>query len=290
MIGIIGGTSLGHALGALGGRPTSVETPFGTTSSPVTLAQVNGIEVALISRHGIGHSTPPSMVNYRANIWALKKLGAKVVLASSAVGSLVEHIAPGDLCLPDQVIDKTHRRASTFFDELAVHVELASPFCVQLRKALLAHAPEVKAKVHPSGTYVCMEGPAFSTRAESELHRSWGAHLIGMTVMPEAKLAREASLCYATVSLPTDYDCWREPPASVSRPQLLQEILKNLALGTERALGLLKATLGAAQALSNGDCDCRHALDHAVFTAPEAQSAAVKAKLLLLLGVGHPGP
>lgn len=283
MIGIIGGTSLGHALGALGGKPTLLDTPFGPPSSPITLAQVGGIDVALIARHGPGHAIPPPMVNYRANIWALKRLGAKVVLASTAVGSLVEDIRPGELCLPDQVIDKTHRRASTFFDELAVHVELATPFCAELRGHLNERAGAVDTKVHPTGTYVCMEGPAFSTRAESELHRKWGAHLIGMTVMPEAKLAREASLCYATVSLPTDYDCWREAPATLSRPQLLQEIRKNLELGTQRALTLLKATLPAAQALSQRDCDCRHALDFAVFTAPEALPAAVKSKLGLLL-------
>lgn len=284
MIGIIGGTSLGQALGALGGKPTHVDTPFGAPSSPVTLAQVDGITVALIARHGVGHTTPPSMVNYRANIWALKALGAKVVLASTAVGSLREEIRPGELCLPDQVIDKTHRRASTFFDELAVHVELASPFCAHLRARLLENVGAVDTRVHPTGTYVCMEGPAFSTRAESELHRAWGAHLIGMTVMPEAKLAREASLCYATVSLPTDYDCWREPEATLSRPQLLQEIRKNLALGTERGLKLLKATLPAAKAWSDGDCDCRHALEHAVFTDKAALPAAVKARLSLLLG------
>jgi 5'-methylthioadenosine phosphorylase len=284
MIGIIGGTSLGQALGALGGKPTHVDTPFGNPSSPVTLAQVGGINVALIARHGVGHTTPPSMVNYRANIWALKALGAKVVLASTAVGSLREEIKPGELCIPDQVIDKTHKRASTFFDELAVHVELASPFCTTMRTRLLENAKAVDTKVHTAGTYVCMEGPAFSTRAESELHRAWGAHLIGMTAMPEAKLAREASLCYATVSLPTDYDCWREPEHSVSRPQLLQEILKNLGLGTTRALTLLKATLPAAKAHSEQDCDCRHALDHAVFTDRAALPPAVKTKLALLIG------
>jgi 5'-methylthioadenosine phosphorylase len=283
MIGIIGGTSLGQALGALGGKATHVDTPFGPPSS-LTLAQVDGINVALIARHGLGHTTPPSAVNYRANIWALKALGAKVVLASSAVGSLREEIKPGELCIPDQVIDKTHRRVSTFFDELAVHVELGTPFCSVMRHRLLAHAGAAGTKVHPTGTYVCMEGPAFSTRAESELHRAWGAQLIGMTVMPEAKLAREASLCYATVGLPTDYDCWREPEANLSKQKLLEEIRHNLGLGTERALKLLKAALPAAKAHSEGDCECRHALDHAVFTDRTALAPAVKSKLQLLIG------
>ena len=283
MIGIIGGTSIGHALGALGGDPVEVETPFGPPSGPITVTEVDGIEVGLLARHGPGHRTPPSFVNYRANLWALKKLGAKVVLASTAVGSLAEDVMPGELVIPDQVIDKTFRRANTYFEDLAVHVEAASPFCSAARALLLAAGPAAGTKVHPSGTYVCMEGPAFSTRAESELHRAWGAQLIGMTIMPEARLAREAELCYASVSLPTDYDCWRPHPATLSQHQLLAEIRHNLEEGTRRAMLLLKAALPAAKALAAKDCSCRHALDSAIFTAASAVSQATRDRLALLL-------
>ena len=198
VVGIIGGTGLGEALGALGtGEVRHVETPFGRPSGPITLTEVEGHPVALLSRHGPGHLLNPSTVPYRANIWALKSLGVTHVLASGAVGSLREEVAPRHLVIPDQVIDRTFRRASTFFDDLAVHVELAAPFCTNLRNLLVKAGAGFPARVHQGGTYVCMEGPQFSTRAESELHRSWGASLIGMTVMPEAKLAREAELCYA---------------------------------------------------------------------------------------------
>src|SRR3954466_14543326 len=188
IVGIIGGSGLGEALGSLGGDAVEVETPFGKPSGPVRLTQVNGQRVAALSRHGKGHLFSPSQVPYRANIWALKHVGATQVLASAAVGSLREGIAPRDLVICDQVIDKTFRRPSTFFDTLAVHVELAAPFCPKLRAALSLAGKRSGHTVHERGTYVCMEGPQFSTRAESELHRAWGADLIGMTVMPEAKL------------------------------------------------------------------------------------------------------
>lgn len=281
MIGIIGGTSLGQALGALGGTTTTVETPYGAPSAPIAMTKVEGIEVALLPRHGVGHTTPPSAVNYRANLWALKKLGVTHVIATTAVGSLREEVHPGELVIPDQLIDRTQRRIGTFFDDLAVHVEFSHPFCESMRDVFKASASAAGVTVHPRGTYVVMEGPAFSTRAESDLHRSWGADLIGMTALPEAKLAREAELCYAAVSLPTDYDCWR--PHDGGREALLQEIRNNMAKATAAAMKLVRAALPSVAKLVGTPCFCQKALDDALFTDPKAISPAVRTKLDLLL-------
>lgn len=270
MIGIIGGTGLGEALfGQAGGRDLQIDTPFGSTSSAIRVVEWNGIEIALLARHGEGHLLNPSRVPYRANIFALKELGVTQILASGAVGSLREEIAPRDLVIVDQVIDRTFRREPTFFDgDIAVHVEFHEPYCPHLRGVLIgaAAAGRLAAKVHPRGTYVCMEGPAFSTVAESRLHRAWGADLIGMTTMPEAKLAREAEICYAAVALATDYDCWRPHEPGVSRQALLQEIIGNLKAATANAVALLR---GAVEALSQrpaGDCACQHALELGIWS------------------------
>ena len=265
MLGIIGGTGMAEALGSLGsGEQHRVDTPFGPPASPITLVEIGGAPVALLPRHGEGHVFPPGRVPYRANVFALKSVGVTHVLATSAAGSLREDIHPGELVIPDQVIDRTFRRDPTFFDDLAVHVEFAQPFCSSLRKALLSAYSE--AKVHDGGTYVCMEGPQFSTRAESDLHRSWGAHLIGMTLMPEAKLAREAELCYAAVNLVTDYDCWRPHPKELGAQQLLEEIIGNLRATTAAALSLLRAALPGAQSLAASGCPCQESLERAIFT------------------------
>ncbi|MGZ6078261.1 MAG: S-methyl-5'-thioadenosine phosphorylase [Myxococcaceae bacterium] len=265
MLGIIGGTGMAEALGSLGnGEQTRVDTPFGPPSSPINLVEIGGAPVALLPRHGEGHRFHPSEVPYRANVFALKAVGVTHVLATAAVGSLREEIRPGELVVPDQVIDRTFRRVPTFFDALAVHVEFAQPFCSVLRKVLLGARAE--ARVHDGGTYVCMEGPQFSTRAESDLHRSWGAHLIGMTLMPEAKLAREAELCYAAVNLVTDYDCWRPHPADLGAQDLLEEIVGNLRTTSAAAIGLVRAALPAIQSLAASGCGCQASLDHAIFT------------------------
>jgi 5'-methylthioadenosine phosphorylase len=261
MVGVIGGTGLGEALGALGGGEVrELETPFGRPSGPITLTEIAGVPVALLSRHGEGHLLNPSRVPYRANIFALKQLGVTHVLASGAVGSLREDIAPKHLVLPDQIIDRTHGRPGTFFDDLAVHVELAAPFCPTLRTQLEKGSTGLPVRVHKGGTYVCMEGPQFSTRAESELHRSWGASLIGMTVMPEAKLAREAELCYALVALPTDYDCWRPHPASVDQNKLIEEILANVKAATQNAIELIRRTIPLVGTSFDRPCACQSAL------------------------------
>ncbi len=284
-VGIIGGSGLGQALGQLThGQEHSLDTPFGKPSGPVVTGELGGVPVALLARHGPGHVHSPTHVPYRANLFALKTLGVTHLLCSTAVGSLREEIAPRDLVVPDQLIDKTFRRESTFFDEFAVHTELANPFCSTLRGILLECARSTKAKVHDGGTLVVMEGPQFSTRAESELHRSWGANLIGMTAMPEAKLAREAEFCCAYLSLPTDYDCWRPHPAKLDQHELLKEIGGNLEAATALALETLRKAVTLVAERCTGDCSCQHALDLGVWTDKSKISAETRAKLAPLIG------
>lgn len=284
-IGIIGGTGLGDALlRQAGGESLSLDTPFGPPSSPPIVARWEGVDVAFIARHGPGHTLPPSAVPYRANIWALKKLGVGAILASGATGSLREDIEPGHLVLCDQVIDKTVRRAGTFFDEgIAVHVEFAEPFCPRLRDLLAQCGAAAATTVHHAGTYVCMEGPQFSTRAESHMHRQWGGDLIGMTAMPEAKLAREAELCYALIALPTDYDCWRPHDASRGQDELLREILANLQRATDNAVALVREAVRGYDA-HKGSCGCCDALQMAIWTDRARLTPAVRARIELLAG------
>ncbi len=268
-VGIIGGTGLGETLAKeAGGETVVMDTPFGPPSGPIVLTNQEGVDVALLSRHGEGHLLNPSNVPYRANIWALKKLGVTAILASGATGSLREDIEPGHLVLCDQVIDKTHRRPSTFFDEgLVVHVEFAEPFCPRLR-GLLAHAgTRISSTVHHAGTYVCMEGPQFSTRAESHMHRQWGGDLVGMTCLPEAKLAREAEICYALIAFATDYDCWRPPPSGQDQQNLLPIILNNLHRATQNATLLIRASLRLFREKDPTiECRCREALKLAIWS------------------------
>ncbi len=285
VVGVIGGTGLGDALGMLGGGETrEVETPFGPPSGPIGLGEVEGTPVALLARHGPGHLLNPSAVPYRANVWALKSLGVTHILASGAVGSLREEIAPRNLVIPDQVIDRTFRRAGTFFEEIAVHVELATPFCNSLRSVLVKAGTGIATRVHQGGTYVCMEGPQFSTRAESELHRGWGASLIGMTAMPEAKLAREAEICYALVALPTDYDCWKPHPASLDQAKLIEEILGHVKAATQNAVELLRRAIPRVAELGEKPCPCQSALSLGIWSDRARIPAAVRQKLGLLLG------
>lgn len=244
-VGIIGGSGLGQALARqTDGETHDMETPFGTPSAPIVTAKLEGVPMAFLARHGQGHMLNPSSVPYRANIYALKQLGVTHIIASGAVGSLVEEIAPRDLVIPDQVIDKTFKRANSFFDGLlAVHVDFAYPFTEELRQLLISVADCVKTTVHPSGTYICMEGPQFSSRAESLMHRQWGGHLIGMTAMPEAKLAREAEICYALLCLPTDYDCWKPHKGQTDKHALMAEIIENLQAATQNAITLISAAV-----------------------------------------------
>jgi 5'-methylthioadenosine phosphorylase len=247
-IGLIGGTGLGESLSGSEGRRHEIETPFGRTSDAIVETEWSGLPILFLNRHGPGHLLNPSQVPYRANIFALKQLGCTHIIASGAVGSLRDEFKPRDLVIPDQIIDKTYRRIGTFYDQAAVHVEFAEPFCPVLRQILMD--ARMEQTIHDRGCYVCMEGPAFSTRAESLMHRLWGGDLIGMTAMPEAKLAREAEISYALIALVTDYDCWKQAaspkPSQEAAPPpsdaltLLQEIIGNVKAATESALKLIR--------------------------------------------------
>jgi 5'-methylthioadenosine phosphorylase len=282
LIGLIGGTGLGDALAA---RLKDVvledmDTPFGKPSGPILIGNLGSARIAFLARHGTGHRYNPSVVPYAANIFALKKLGVTTLIASAAVGSLQNEIEPGHLVLVDQFIDKTFRRQNTFFDSLgAVHCEFSQPCCGRLHEKLMLAAEQIDAVTHADGIYVCMEGPQFSTRAESLMHRTWGADLIGMTAMPEAKLAREAQMCYALVALASDYDCWREHDVAMDKQGLLAEIIGNLIKATQNAVALIEKTLESDSLLCDDNCDCRKSLELAVWT--DSKTIDPKTKLAL---------
>lgn len=273
-IGLIGGSGLGQLLGSLGeGTRHEMDTPFGRPSDAIMETSLDGVPVLMVSRHGAGHLLNPSAVPYRANIFALKQLGCTHILASGAVGSLREELRPRDLVIPNQVIDKTCKRANTFYDHAAVHVEFAEPFCPVLRRILLETAAAEGGssyRTHDRGCYVCMEGPAFSTRAESLMHRLWGGDLIGMTAMPEAKLAREAEIPYALISLVTDYDCWRPHAADAPADPaaLLNEIIGHLKSASDNAIQLIRRAVAvmAERRAELADCPARQALKLAIWS------------------------
>ncbi len=290
-IGLIGGSGLGQLLGAGGAEDAQrheVETPFGVPSDAIFETRWGDATVLLLSRHGPGHLLNPSRVPYRSNIFALKQLGCTHILASGAVGSLREEYKPRSLVIPDQIIDRTYKRANTFYEEAAVHVEFAEPFCPVMRQIIVeaarAQADGEQPHVHDGGCYVAMEGPAFSTRAESLMHRLWGGDLIGMTAMPEAKLAREAEIPYALIALVTDYDCWRRPtlpsPAAgtgadakerqekVDPHVLLKEIIGNLEAASTGAMLLLRRSvdLMSQRREQLAACPARHALELGIWS------------------------
>jgi 5'-methylthioadenosine phosphorylase len=289
-IGIIGGSGLGSALHAKAiGNSVQVETPFGPPSANVLLTEWAGVPIAFIPRHGVGHTISPSAVPFRANIWALKSVGCKWILASGAVGSLREEFAPRDLVIPDQIIDRTTRREGSFFSERgegAVHVEFADPFCATLRSLLIEAGGSLSGKTHPTGTYVCMEGPAFSTRAESRMHRQWGGDLIGMTAMPEAKLAREAEIAYAMIALVTDYDCWRPEATDRQREKtsLLAEIIANMNAASGRALLLFERVLPDLWARRDEAFEGHSSLQLAIWTSAAVIAESAKVRLAPLWG------
>lgn len=273
MLGIIGGTGLGDALAEHISDVESVDvvTPFGKPSSSILVGKINGRGVAFLNRHGDGHRFDPLSVPYKANVYALKKLGVTSCIASGAVGSLSEKIQPGELVVVDQLIDKTFRRDGSFFTGMAaVHCEFAHPYCGRLREKLLEASQEMDVNTHDGGVYVCMEGPQFSTRAESMMHRTWGGELIGMTALPEAKLAREAQMCFALVAMPSDRDCWVEPTPGEDKQALLEEIIGNLNKCTENIIKLIKAVLAVDSELIDHDCGCRSSLENAILTKPHA--------------------
>ena len=276
VLGIVGGSGLYaiEELEILGEE--AVSTPFGEPSDNILCGRVKGTEqrVLFLPRHGRGHRIAPSNINYRANIAALKKLGATHVVSVSAVGSMEEHLAPGDLVVVDQFIDLTKRRASTFFDDgIAAHVAFSDPVCPILSGALYDAARRVTDRAHNGGTYVCIEGPQFSTRAESMVYRSWGVDVIGMTNMPEAKLAREAELPYATLALVTDYDCWHVSEEAVSVEAVVAALQKNIQVAKKLLIELAKSLPNVDKSPAKG------ALKHAVMTAPEKITPETRARL-----------
>jgi 5'-methylthioadenosine phosphorylase len=276
-VGIIGGSGLYDIEGLDRVTRVTVSTPFGAPSSPVVLGELSGIRVAFLSRHGAGHRFSPSEINYRANIYALKSIGVRRVISVSAVGSMKESLKPGHVVLPDQFIDLTKRRSSTFFEGgVVAHVAFSEPVCASLAAVLLAAGQAVGATVHEGGTYVCIEGPQFSTKAESHLYRQWGVSVIGMTNLPEAKLAREAELCYATIALVTDYDCWHETEKPVTVEGILATLCENVAVAKRLLAAAVKSAASAAA------CSCQRAVEHAIVTAPDAIPGVLRRKMALL--------
>ncbi len=274
VLGVVGGSGIYDIPGLDHVEQIHVDTPFGAPSDAIVRGQLGETTLLFLPRHGRGHRIPPHSINFRANVCALKKLGAQQLVSLSAVGSMREDIQPGDVVIVDQFIDLTKRRISTFFsDDIVAHVMFADPVCPQLSRALADAARETGAQVHEGGTYVCMEGPQFSSRAESRLYRSWGVSVIGMTAMPEAKLAREAELPYAVMALATDYDCWHEAEEDVSVEAVLEVVRRNSALA-KRTVAELAPRLPDPRKSIAAD-----ALSGAIMTAPDAIPEAVRARL-----------
>lgn len=281
MIGVIGGSGLYRIDGLEGASWVKVATPWGKPSDEVLVGRLGGMPMAFLPRHGRGHVLAPSDINYRANIDALKRLGCTDVVAVSAVGSLRDDYRPGDFVLVGQFIDRTFARAKSFFGSGCVaHVGLSDPCCGRLSEAVAAAVPE-GVRLHRGATYLAMEGPQFSTRAESQLYRQWGADVIGMTAMPEAKLAREAELCYASVAMVTDYDCWHEGHAAVDVAQVIATLGANAGHARDMVAGLPALLSPEREACAQG---CDHALEMAIMTAPAMRDGALVAKLDAVAG------
>ena len=281
-LGVVGGSGLYDIDGLTEAEWVSVDSPFGAPSDAILRGRLGGIDVAFLPRHGRGHRLPPGEIDYRANIDALKRLGVTDIVSLSAVGSLREALTPGDFVLVDQFIDRTFARRKSFFGAgLAAHVSMARPVCSRLGDLLAAAAEKASVRMVRGGTYLAMEGPQFSTLAESTLYRQWGASVIGMTNMPEAKLAREAELCYATVAMVTDYDCWHPDHDDVTVEAIVRTLRENAARG-----GSLIAALAAAMADRRAPCaaSCDRALEHALITAPERRDPALAARLDAVAG------
>ena len=278
-IGVIGGSGLYEIETLTDIQRVKLETPFGAPSDEYVLGALDGIRVAFLARHGRGHRISPSELNFRANIYGFKQLGVEQIISVSAVGSLKEHIHPLHIVVPDQFFDRTRGRVSTFFGNgLVAHVSFADPVCPHLSELLAETAIASGATVHQGGTYLCMEGPAFSTRAESNVYRQWGMDVIGMTNLQEAKLAREAEICYATLAMVTDYDCWHEEEEAVSVEAIIRNLMKNAALAKKVIQAVIPKIKGART------CICANALQFALITDRSMIPAETKQKLDLLVG------
>jgi 5'-methylthioadenosine phosphorylase len=277
-IGVIGGTGLYDIDGLTDVEEVNLDTPFGKPSDTIVTGKLEGVGIAFLPRHGKGHRISPTELPARANIYALKSLGVEYIIAICSAGSFKKEIEPGHLVIPDQLIDRTRNRISSFFsDGIVAHIAFAEPFCPILCQVLYESARQVGVSVHPKGTFVVMEGPAFSTRAESRLYRSWGADIIGMTALPEAKLAREAEICYAVIGCATDYDSWWEP----GEPVTVDVILNTLHNNVDNSKKIIKLAVGKIP--DKRDCGCAKALGGAIVTAPEMIPPEQKKKLGLLI-------
>ena len=278
-IGIIGGSGLYDMAEVTDREERTIATPFGDPSGPYVIGTLRGKRVAFLARHGAGHRFSPSELNFRANIFGMKLLGVEYILSASAVGSLKQDYAPLDIVIPDQFIDRTRGRVNTFFGRgLVAHVGFAHPFCKPLSAIAFASGQAAGATIHTGGTYVCMEGPQFSTLAESNLYRSWGADIIGMTNLQEAKLAREAEICYSTIALVTDYDCWHPDHDHVT----VEMIINNLTQNAKTAQQIIASSVEALP--FERTCECASALKFALITRPDAIPAARRQELAPLVG------
>lgn len=281
-IGIIGGSGLYKIDGIKNIKELSVSTPFGKPSGKFIQGELEGKEVVFVPRHGINHSIPPSQINYRANIFAMKKLGVHKIISVSACGSLKDDLKPLDFVVADQFVDRTNyaREASFFTDSIVAHIEFSHPVCPSLSKTIYDAGKGLNLRIHSKGTYINMEGPAFSTLAESNLYRSWGMDIIGMTNFAEAKLAREAGMCYATLAAITDYDCWHPEHASVS----IEMIIDNLNKNTSNAKKIVSTVIKNMSAEDQNDCRCSNALECAIVTNKKAIPAKIKKDLDIIIG------
>lgn len=282
VIGVIGGSGLYEIEGLTDIAEVQIETPFGAPSDAYVTGMLNGVKMVFLPRHGRGHRILPSEVNYRANIYGMKTLGVQQIISVSAVGSMKEEIVPGHIVIPDQFFDRTQgKRASTFFGKgVVAHVQFAGPVCSALSRRLGDAAQAIGATVHCGGTYLCIEGPNFSTRAESNIYRSWGVDIIGMTNIPEARLAREAEICYGTVALATDYDCWHEGHEDVSVEAVLAIIQQNVSTARQIIQTAVQEIAAQWQA---ADCNCAEALQYAIMTDKDLIPAQTREDLAPLL-------
>jgi 5'-methylthioadenosine phosphorylase len=279
IVGVIGGSGLYDIEGLTDVKHVRVETPFGDPSDEYTTGTLGDTMMVFLPRHGRGHRLLPGEINYRANIYGMKKLGCEWLISVSAVGSMKEEIAPGDIVIVDQFFDRTKERPSTFFGSGIVgHIEFADPICPDLSDVLYRAAREAGAKVHKGGLYMCIEGPRFSTRAECNIYRQWGIDVIGMTNIPEAKLAREAEICYATMALATDYDCWHETEESVSVDMILEILKKNVSMARK----IVKNTV--VKISGQRLCKCASALEYAIVTNKRMMPEKTKKDLEILIG------
>ncbi|GBD03281.1 S-methyl-5'-thioadenosine phosphorylase [bacterium HR19] len=279
MIGIIGGTGLYNIEGLKIKKEVDIDTPFGKPSDKIAVGELEGVEVAFLPRHGRKHTIPPHKINFRANIYALKVIGVERIVSVSAVGSMKEHIRPGDAVIVSQFIDMTQSRPRTFFEEgIVAHVGFSDPVCPEVFTALYESSKEAGVITHKGGTYICIEGPQFSSRAMSNLWRQFGVDVIGMTNIPEAYLAREAEICYGTLAFPTDYDCWYEGEEIVTAQMVVENLKKNV----EKAKKIIKLFLKKIP--KERSCKCKDALKDAIVTSPENIPTQVKEKLKPLIG------